>query len=439
MKKFPRRLPFYYGWLIVAVSFVTLGLSFGVWYSFAIFFVAIIRDFGWERATTASIFSFFVITHYLFATIAGTLVDRYGPRGVIPAGAAILTAALLLTSRAHSLFQFYLLYGLGAAVGISLMGFVPHATLLPRWFARRRGLAVGIAMAGIGVGMLFIPPGMQRLIAAHGWRQAYVVLALLMLPAIPLNLLCQRRDPAAVGELPDGDREGGKTTPGAPGQKAATPGLLIVDPEWAATAWTAGRALRTRRFWLLAAGFFCGPFAIQGTLLHAVACLVDHGVRPQLAAEIFGLLGICGAVGKVLLGALADRWLRETASSIGMAAASLGVAALLAVARQPQVLPYVFAVCFGLGYGAVAPLFPAIAADIFQGPTFGRIFGLLSLFLGGGGAGGAWFSGWIFDRTHSYQAAFLLIILCLWLSSLAFWLAAPRHVRRRQPAAAREG
>ncbi|MBW1646463.1 MAG: MFS transporter, partial [Deltaproteobacteria bacterium] len=379
MKKFPR-LPFYYGWLIVAVSFVTLGLSFGVWYSFSVFFVAIIRDFGWERAATASIFSFFVITHYLSATGAGILVDRYGPRWVIPAGAAILAAALLLSSRAASLPQFYLTYGVGAAVGISLMGFVPHATLLPRWFARRRGLAVGLAMAGIGVGMLFIPPGMQRLIAAHGWRQAYVVLALLMLPAIPLNLFCQRRDPAAVGERPDGEQD-----PAAAAAAKNTPSsqLVVVDREWAATEWTAARALGTRRFWLLAAGFFCGPFAIQGTLLHTVACLVDHGIRPQSAAAIFGLLGICGAVGKVLLGFLADRWLRETASSIGMAAASTSLPSASASATAPwrrfsppspptssRAPPSAaFSACFPSSSASAAPAAPGSPAGSSTAPT----------------------------------------------------------------------
>jgi MFS family permease len=428
MKKSADYFPFYYGWLIVAVSFVTLGLAFGVWYSFSVFFVAITRDFGWNRAATSSIFSIFIICHYLSAALVGILIDRYGPRWIIPTGALWLAGALWLVSGADSLPQFYWRYGLGAAIGVSVIGFVPHAAILPRWFVRRRGLAVGIAMSGIGVGMLIIPPLMERIIQLHDWRFAYRILALLVLSAIPLNIIFQRQSPEQVGTTADG----------IPAAKAAADKepkhqLVILDQPWAATEWTAGNAVRTRRFWLLAGGFFFGPFAIQGTLLHAVTCLVDGGLSFARAASIFGLLGICGSGGKIVIGFLADHWPRETANSIGMGTASLGIGALLAVSWNPELFPYLFAVGFGIGYGAAAPLFPSIAADLFQGPNFGRIFGLLSLFLGLGGASGAWTAGRIFDQTGSYQPAFILILAALWLSCLSFWLAGPRNVRRIMP------
>ena len=418
----------YYGWLIVAVSFVTLGLAFGVWYSFSVFFVAIVKDFGWNRAAISSIFSLFIICHYLSAAVVGILIDRYGPRWLIPAGALWLSGFLWLVSRATTLPQFYLSYGLGAAIGVSFMGFIPHATILPRWFVRRRGLAVGIAMSGIGIGMLLIPPLMQHIIELHSWRSAYRILALLVLSAIPLNLIFQRHDPEQLGTIADGKPTTATTSGKGPERK-----LVILDQPWAETRWTAANAIKTRRFWLLASAFFFGPFAIQGTLLHAVTCLVDGGLSFSKAATVFGLLGICGSGGKIFIGFLADHLTRETANSIGMATASLGIAALLAVPWQPAIFPYLFAAGFGIGYGAAAPLFPSIAADLFQGPTFGRIFGLLSLFLGLGGASGAWVAGHLFDLTNSYHYAFILTIVALWLSCLSFWLAAPRSVRRILP------
>ncbi len=428
MKKLTDIFPFYYGWIIVAVSFVTLGLAFGVWYSFSVFFVAIIKDFGWNRAVTSSIFSLFIICHYLSAAVVGSLIDRYGPRWLIPAGALWLSGFLLLVSRSTTLTQFYFTYGLGAAIGVSLIGFVPHAAILPRWFIRRRGLAVGIAMSGIGIGMLAIPPLMQHIIELHNWRFAYRILALLVLAAIPLNIIFQRHDPEQLGTVADG-----KATADSTSRKIPKRQLVILDRPWAETRWTAANAIKTRRFWLLASAFFFAPFAIQGTLLHAVTCLVDGGLNFSKAASIFGILGICGSGGKILIGSLADRWPRETANSIGMATASLGIAALLAVPWQPVIFPYLFAAGFGIGYGAAAPLFPSIAADLFQGPTFGRIFGLLSLFLGLGGASGAWVAGHLFDLTNSYHYAFILMIVALWLSCLSFWLAAPRSVRRILP------
>ncbi len=440
------KIPGYYGWVIVATSFLTLGIAFGVWYSFSVLYIAIIKDFGWQRATTAGIFSLFTISHYLCAFLTGWLIDRFGPRLVIPFGALWLATALNLLTRVHNIRDFYLIYGILAAIGVSLIGFVPHATFLPRWFSRRRGLAIGLAMAGVGVGMLTIPPFMQRLISQFGWRQAYRILAIIVLFAIPINLFFQRRDPAQIGLQADNRKNDSqpkipaKTNaqtdaaahleqPDANQTKHSSIDAIIIDPEWAAANWTSLKALKTSRFWYLAGGFFLGPFAIQGVLLHAVAGLVDGGMSAEKAAATFGLLGICGSVGKITLGFFGDRWNRETANTVGMAAATLGVAALAMVKLQPHFLPFIFAICFGFGYGAVAPLFPAIAADIFQGEHFGRIFGLLSLNLGFGGAAGAWFAGYIFDQSGSYLTAFIVDIVVLWLSCGCFWRAAPRKIR----------
>ncbi len=427
-----KKFPFYYGWVIVATSFITLGVAFGVWYSFSVLYIAIIDDFSWTRATTAGIFSLFTISHYLCAFLTGWLIDRFGPRLVIPIGAMWLALSLNLLTHATDIFDFYLIYGVLAAIGVSLIGFVPHATFLPRWFSKRRGLAIGLAMAGVGAGMLTIPPFMQYLINLNGWRYAYRILAIIVLFTIPINLFFQRRDPYQIGILPDNattDSTNNDPANITTGAKSDTESTFIIDKKWAATSWTSRRAVKTERFWYLAAGFFLGPFAIQGVLMHAVAGLVDGGMSTEAAAATFGLLGICGSVGKITLGFFGDRWNRETANTAGMIAATIGILALAGVNLQPRLLPYLFALCFGFGYGAVAPLFPSIAADIFQGKHFGRIFGLLSLNLGFGGAAGAWFAGYIFDRTGSYQIAFITDIIVLWLSCGCFWFAAPRKIR----------
>ncbi|NPA25072.1 MAG: MFS transporter [Deltaproteobacteria bacterium] len=425
------KLPFYYGWVIVAVSFITLGIAFGVWYSFSVFYVAILKDFGWNRASTAGIFSLFTITHYFCALAAGSFIDRFGPRLTIPIGALWLAGVLTLLATVKTILGFYLVYGILAALGVSLIGFVTHASFLPRWFQRRRGLALGIAMSGIGIGMLILPPTMQHLIDIHDWRFAYRTLAIIVLLVIPINLFFQRRDPSLLGLRPDGDPPGEELETAIPEQPRNT--VQIIDPDWDAIAWTSRKAIATRRFWFLVGGFFWGPFAIQGVLLHAVAGMVAGGLTAARAAAVFGILGVFGSIGKITLGFSGDRWNRETAHTIGMAAASLGVLALAGTNLKPHLLPWLFAISFGFGYGAVAPIFPAIAADIFQGSHFGRIFGLLSLSLGFGGAAGAWFSGFIFDLTGSYHIAFAFDIAALWLSCAFFWLAAPRKIRLSQP------
>ncbi|RLB33184.1 MAG: MFS transporter, partial [Deltaproteobacteria bacterium] len=148
----------FYGWIVVGVSFVTLAFGFGVWYSFSVFFLAVIKDFGWSRAAASSIFSVFVITQATMGLLAGYLQDRFGPRIVIPFGTLILALALALTSRAQSLWYFYVCYGVFAGASMSLLGFGSHSAFLPQWFERKRGLATGIAMSGIGFGMLLIVP-----------------------------------------------------------------------------------------------------------------------------------------------------------------------------------------------------------------------------------------------------------------------------------------
>ena len=126
--------------------------------------------------------------------LAGYLQDRFGPRAVIPLGAVVLSISLLITSQSHKLWHFSLAYGAFAGAGVSLLGFASHAAFLPKWFERKRGLAVGIAMAGIGFGMLFLIPAVEKVISLHGWRMAYIVLAVLVLFIVgPLNLLFSRR------------------------------------------------------------------------------------------------------------------------------------------------------------------------------------------------------------------------------------------------------
>jgi sugar phosphate permease len=207
MHKFSKPILFY-GWVVVLVGFVTLGVAFGIWYSFSVFFLAIIKEFGWSRAAASSIFSAILISQAVTGLQAGLLQDRFGPRVVIPAGCLIVAAALALTSRAQGLSHFYLTYGLLAGAGVSLLGFSSHAASIPKWFERKRGLAVGMAMSGIGFGMLILIPMMEKAITRYGWRNAYLILAALALFVVaPLNLFLSRRSPEAMNLRPDGDKE----------------------------------------------------------------------------------------------------------------------------------------------------------------------------------------------------------------------------------------
>lgn len=415
----------FYGWVVVLVGFVTLGVAFGIWYSFSVFFLVIVKEFGWSRAATSSIFSLFILSQALTGLLAGHLQDRFGPRVVIPVGSFIVALALALTSRAQSLSHFYFTYGLLAGAGVSLLGFSSHAAFIPKWFERKRGLAVGIAMSGIGFGMLMLIPLMEKAISRYGWRNAYLILAALALFGVaPLNLLLSRRSPEAMNLRPDGDNHGLETPP------EASMVMKVVDPVWAEKDWTIARAARTSRFWFLVLAFFFLSFTYQGTLLHAVSAMVDWGLSRETGAYYFGILGIAGSTGKIVLGYLSDLFGRERINTLGVTLAAMGITCLLGISTFQGPTALLFAVLFGLGYGAAAPLLPSVSADIFLGKSFGLVFAMICIGGGAGGSTGSFVTGLLRDVFGGYSVPFSVFYFCLFTSCLFIWLAGPRKVRR---------
>lgn len=417
---------FFYGWMIVAIGFVTLGAAFGVWYSFSVFILAIIEEFGWSRAAASSIFSIFILSQAAMNPATGYLQDRFGPRVVIPLGSVLLAFSLGLTSRAQTLWHFSIAYGVLAGAGVSMLGFASHAAFVPRWFERKRGLATGITMAGIGFGMLVVIPLVENAIARYGWRTSYLYLAAAILLVVgPLNGLFARQRPQDMDLLPDGDT----VEKGGP-QRLNKMYIRIMDHEWAEKAWTLPRALRTGRFWCLTLAFFFLAFAYQGTLLHSISAMVDDGLKRESAAYFFGILGIAGSTGKIVLGYLSDIYGRERINTLGVSLAIVGIVCLINVGSAPALFPFMFALLFGLGYGAAAPLLPSVCADIFLGNSFGLIFAAIAIGGGAGGAAGAFMAGFLRDTAGNYTIPLSVFIGSLMTSCILLWLASPRNVRR---------
>src|SRR4030042_1239499 len=421
-----KKSPLFYGWVVVAVAFVTLGITFGVWYSYSVFFLAVIKDFGWSRASASSIFSIFIFSQAVMGLLAGYLQDRFGPRRVIPFGTLLLSFALVLTSQARELWHFQLAYGVLAGSGVSLLGFSSHSAFIPNWFERRRGLAMGMAMSGIGFGMLILVPAVEKSITFFGWRTTYVFLAGLVLLVVgPLNLVFSRKNPQELGLKPDGDSP-------ETDLKLQKPALVmkIMDPEWVKNNWTLSTAVKTKRFWFLIGGFVCGSYVYQGILLHGISAMVDSGLTRATAAYYFGILGLAGSAGKILFGYLSDRHPREGINILAGIITVLGLICLIILARVHGPLPLLFALFFGLGFGAAAPLQPSVSADIFLGKSFGLIFAVICIGGGIGGSLGSFFPGWIRDLTGTYSTAILFSFVSISLSGLFIWLAAPRKVRK---------
>jgi MFS family permease len=191
----------------VAVTFVTLGLTYGIWYSYSVFLVALLRDFGWSRSVLAGAFSLFVMVHGLSGPVLGWLVERFGPRRVIVTGASLIGAGLALAAETRAAWQLYLAFGVIAAAGVSSTGWVPSVILVRGWFPSRIGTALGIASAGIGVGIFALVPLAQLLIDRVGWQWAFRALGLLIVGwVIPAAALLLRDHRGAIAPDARGKR-----------------------------------------------------------------------------------------------------------------------------------------------------------------------------------------------------------------------------------------
>jgi len=405
-----RPFPAFYGWVVIAVAFVTMGIGVNARTAFSLMFPPILDEFGWPRGLTAGAFSFGFLASAVLGPVLGRLMDRRGPRSVMLLGVAMVGAGLGLAPLVTAPWHLYLTLGVLVAGGTVCLGYTGHALFLPNWFVRRRGLAIGVAFSGVGVGSIVILPWLQRLIAGAGWRTACLAMAALVVVALaPLNLLTRRR-PEDMGLLPDGDREpdGGARSGRHPSN--------VVDQVWASTDWTLARAMRTARFWWVAVGFVGGLWAWYAVQVHQTKYLIEIGFAPAAAAYA--------------LGHLSDRIGREWVWTLACVGFVISYALLLVMRERPTpALLYLMIAAQGvLGYG-LASVFGAIPAELFQGKHYGMIFGTLSLTSIIGGAAGPWIAGALHDRTGDYVLAFWLSIGASVVSAIAIWLAAPRKVR----------
>jgi MFS family permease len=409
----------------VGVSFITLFLALGVRFSFGVFYVAILGEYGWGRGETAGAYSLAMIVHACFALVTGFLIDRFSPRRLFPLGAALLFLGLIAASRIHTIWHLYLCFGVLIAVGINIIGFGPHMALIPRWFVQKRGLASGLALAGIGMGALVISPLTEIVIEFMGWRSAFLILAgIILCVIIPATALFQRHSPAEVGQYPDGVylQTGVKDT----AQRESPP--QMDRPESPPQNWTFGAALRTGAFWWIGVVVFSHGFSANMLLVHQAVHVVDSGFSQMLAASLLGLVGLLMSAGGIFFGFLSDRVGREVSFTLGSSSAILGLLLFLFVqdTSAPWML-YAFTILYGLGQGGLGPIYSSTMGDFFAGPSLGRIIATLSIEYGLGGALGAYMGGYFYDRMGSYFVPFLLSLACISLGILGIWMAAPRH------------
>ncbi|MGD8522533.1 MAG: MFS transporter [Desulfobacterales bacterium] len=408
----------YYGWIIVAVALISMAVWFGIRTSFSVFYVAILEEFHWNRGDTAGVQSLALIFYSIMAPIVGGLIDRFGPGRIIVPGIMLLSLGMVSCSTTDTLFQFYFFYGVMVGAGVTCISPVSYSAILVHWFAKRRGLASGVAVSGIGLGTFLWVPLSQNFISLWGWRLSFVILGGLFLSLLlPLNSILLRHKPQKNGQRYN---EVVYEKPYIEPQSGCS------NKETSENSWIIIKDLFNSRLWALMA---CSFLAVAGTyiiLVHNVKFLVDQGMDKMTAAFIFALTGVISSIFRIFWGWLSDRIGRESTYTFGMFCGIISVCSLLLLeGLQSRYLVYTFLFFFSMGWGVTAPIFMAKAADLFKGKIFGLIYGFVEAAIGIGGGFGAWVAGFIFDKTHSYQLAFFLVIIVFILSCFFMWLLAP--------------
>ena len=404
--------------------------------SFSLLYPEILNEFGWSRGLTAGAYSVGFIASTAMLPFLGPLVERFGPRIVIPVGALLTAGGFMMLMYINDPMGLYVAMGLLIMNGSMATSYVIHSMFIPNWFVRNRGLAVGIAFSGVGFGALVMLPLFQWIIETSGWRMACFYIAILVaVVLVPLNLLFQRARPEEMGLLPDGGAQAGANDAGS-----AARSERIHNKAWAATDWTVGRAVRTVRFWAMFTAMFAALFVWYGIQTHQTKFLIDKGFEPGFAATMLGLTAFFGIFGQIGIGALSDRIGRELSWTLAQAGFGVSAIILVLIARSPSVeLVYLAMAAQGLlGYG-MAALFGAITTEVFSGRRVASIVALMGLGGNLGGGTGPWVLGVTHDAYGSYEVGLwicwgmaILSIVCVWIVSPARIRTVSRTPRRSQ-------
>ncbi|MBR0796184.1 MFS transporter [Bradyrhizobium jicamae] len=404
----PPKTRLFYGWFVVAAAFVVTFIGFGSAYTFSSFVDSLQRDFGASRGSVSLVFSFAGFLYFGLGMISGPLADRWGARNLGALGMVLVGLGLGLASQAQTIVQVYAAYSIGIGAGVGC-AYVPTLGAVQRFFVKRRGFASGLAVSGIGVGTLVMPPLATWLIATLGWRDAYLVLGIGAAAIGVGSSLLIADDPRRFGTGPDGDPLDARAA--APTRQ----GVSIRE------------AVRTARFAGLYAACLISAFGVFVPFVHLVPYAVDHQVTPGVAVLLLGMIGIGSTAGRFFLGGIADRVGRDTflvAMYIGMAV-SLAIWAGAGGFRSLAV----FALLFGLFYGGWVAILPAVVTDHFGGRNVGGIIGILYTSVAIGTLLGPSAAGFAFDISHSY---FIPVAISAAANAVAALIAAAT-MRSRSP------
>ena len=396
----------FYGWIIAGCAFFTLLVTNGLTFAgITVFDESMLREFGWSRGTLKFRDMLTMALAGVLSPLAGAIADKYGVKWLMVGGAALLGVALLLYGQVGSALQMYGVHVLFAVV-LASCGIVMAVILVSRWFVQKRGMATGIAMVGTSMGGALFPALGGMLVGPYGWRSSLMFYAIFPAVLVVVILLLVRERPSDMGLQPLGA--------GAAGP-AGTP----------ASGVDYGEAIRSRTFWLIAAAGSMTFYAILGISAHLFLHLRGQGFDVQTAARGLSWMFLMGLTGKFLFGYLADLFDHKLVLLVNL---GIMLAGSLALASMNTGLFWPFVICFGLGWGGIYTLLQLLTMDAFGLRAAGRVLGTRTVIDAFGGGLGPWVTGWLFDRTGSYQVPFLLVsglILVTFISSTTLRIKTP--------------
>jgi len=363
-----------YGWVVVAAGALMGCVAMGATFSLAVFLQPMSEATGWSRTGVSTAMTIVFITMGIGGFAWGALTDRFGPKVVVLSGALLLGAGLALASRATSLLEFQLVYGIlvgGSAGSI----FAPMIATVTGWFERRRSLAVSLVSAGMGIAPMTISPFARWLLSHYDWRTSQLVIAILAWALlVPTAFLVRRAPPVPAASR--GAAQAGNSN------------------------MTVGEALRSPQFIVLGATFFACCAMHSGPIFHTISYAISCGIAPAVAVTIYSMEGLAGLGGRLIFGLAGDRFGAKPTLVIGLFIQALAAGAYFFTRELAEF--YGVAIVFGMTYAGVMPLYAVIAREYFPMRIMGTVFGAASLVSSLGMALGPAIGGWIFDHFGSY-------------------------------------
>jgi MFS family permease len=404
----------FYGWWVVLISAFAVfwGVPITV-YSFSVFLKSLTQNFHATRAAVSLAFTFRSIADAICTPIVGWLIAHCGTRRVI-LPAAVMFGLILLSIRVLSggIGQFYVCYVAFALAGSVGFGPLAYGNVVSFWFDRRRGLALGLTMLGIGCGAMIVPLFAQLLIVHFGWRSAYAALGLaVLLVPVPIVAAFLKEKPQVMGLLPDGVASGEVTA-----QAHADVGGLTASEAW-----------RSATFWLVVCACFFVGASVQGCIIHTAAMLSDRGVSAQTAALGSSVLGAAVMIGRLGTGYLLDRLFAPRVAACFFVCVAVGIGLFLL--GGPPWLAFLGAFLTGLGLGAVVDIIPYLVSRYFGLRWFAQIYSVVLATFILSGAVGPLLMGWSFDLTRSYRASLITFLAATLSAALLITRLGPYRFR----------